>query len=75
MVEPEIEGRPVFAGAVGVTGAGPATAVVARDVAEAEPPTFAAVTTTRIALPTSLPMSVYVGELAPLMLAQADPTG
>ena len=65
----------MFAGAAGVAGAGAVTAVVAGDVAEAEPPTFVAVTTTRIALPTSALTSVYVGELAPLMSAQADPPG
>jgi len=75
MVEPEIEGRPVFAGAAGVAGAGAATAVVAGDVAEVEPPALVAVTTTRIELPTSASMSVYAAELAPLMLEQVDPPG
>jgi hypothetical protein len=55
---PDTVGAAVLAGGVPVTGA------VAAEVADATPSGFVAVTTTRIAAPTSAAISVYVAPVA-----------
>ena len=48
-------------------------AALGADVAGAEPPALAAVTTARMVLPTSLADSAYVEPEAPLMVLQLPP--
>ena len=58
------------------TPAGPELAwitAVALEVAVDEPTEFVAVTATRRVLPTSAPVSVYAGSVAPGIAAQAPP--
>jgi hypothetical protein len=65
---PLIVGSAVFAGEVPV-----ATTPVWADVADVEPATFVAVTTTRIVAPASADCSAYELAVAPLMLTQFAP--
>ncbi len=64
---PEITGSAVLTGGSGTIG------TVCGDVAAALPAAFAAVTTTRIVLPTSAVTATYVAPVAPAMSAQALP--
>jgi sugar (pentulose or hexulose) kinase len=67
-------GSSVFVTAVTAGGAGGgATVAVAALEADAEPPAFDAVTTTRSVRPTSELASAYCEPFAPLMSAQAPP--
>lgn len=54
-------------------GGSACTIPVGADSAGVEPPLFVAVTRTRVVVPTSLKVSVYVDEVAPLIELHATP--
>ena len=72
-VPPSVAG-PVTLGAPVLAGASATTASVAGDVAVSVPPAFVAVTTTRMAWPTSAGFRSYVAAVAPGMSAQFVPS-
>ena len=64
---PPTVGATVFAGATG------STRPAAPDVADVDPAVFVAVTITRVVVPTSAGVSLYVVAVAPAMSAQFAP--
>jgi hypothetical protein len=64
---------PLIAGSLVFTGAGGKTTAVCRDVADAGPPPFDAVTRDRIVCPTSAAFSTYLPDDAPPMREQFPP--